>query len=118
MNAGVLVSIPMKKFNKATGKSGYLGMHEQFEYHKDAAVRGVSLCEESNLPYKISSLNMELYDTNFSILKSIVKAIIFCGKLNVPVRGHRDDSTSTTVNKGNFLALLHLVAEIDMKKEN
>ena len=54
-----------------------------------------------------------MYDKNFSILKSIVKAIIFCGKQNVPLRGHRDDGTSTTVNKGNFLALLHLTAEID-----
>ena len=61
------VSIPMKKFNKATGKSGYLAMHEQLEYHKDAVVRSMSLCEslehpESSLPYKISSLNKKLYD--------------------------------------------------------
>ena len=82
-------------------------MHEQLEYHKDAVVRSMSLCEslehlESSLPFKISSLNKELYDKNFSILKSIVK---------VPLHGHRDDSTSTTVNKGNFLALLHLMAE-------
>ena len=66
----------------------------------------MSLCEslehpESSLAYKISSLNKELYDINFCILKSIVKAIIFCGKHNIPLRGHRDDST---VNKGNFLA--------------
>ena len=63
----------MKKFNKATGKSGYLAMHEQLEYHKDAVVRRMSLCEslehpESSLPYKTSSLNKELYDKNFSIL--------------------------------------------------
>ena len=84
----------------------------------NAVVRSMSLCEslehpESSLPYIISSLNQELYDKNFSIVKSIVKAIIFCGKQNVPLRGHRDDSTSTTVNKGNFLALLHLMAETD-----
>ena len=29
IKTGVLVSIPMKKFNKATGKIGYLAMHEQ-----------------------------------------------------------------------------------------
>ena len=77
--------------------------------NNDVVVRSMFLCEslehpESSLTYKISSLNKELYEKNFSILKSIVKAIIFCGKQNVPLRGHRDDSTSTTVNKVNFLA--------------
>ena len=73
IKTGVLVSIPMKKFNKATGKCGYLVMHEHLEYHQDAVVRNVSLREnlehpESSLSYKISSLNKKLYDNNFCIL--------------------------------------------------
>ena len=50
IKTGVLVSIPMKKFNKATGKCGYLAMHEQLEYHKDAVVRSMSLCERLEHP--------------------------------------------------------------------
>lgn len=30
-------------------------------------------------------------------------AIILCGKQNIPLRGHRNDTT----NKGNFFAILH-----------
>ena len=76
----------MKKFNKATGKCSYLVMHEQLEYHKVAVVRSMSLCESLEQPESslISNLNKELYDKNLCILKSIVKAIIFCGKQNVP----------------------------------
>ena len=101
----------MKKFNKATRKCSYLVMHEQLEYHKVAVVRSMSLCEsleqpESSLAYKISSLNKELYDKNFKINS---KANNILWKQNVPLCGHRDDSTSITVNKGNFLALLHLM---------
>ena len=48
----IKTSIPMKKFNKATGKSGYLAMHEQLEYHKDAVVRSMSLCSSC---YSMSS---------------------------------------------------------------
>ena len=80
----------------------------------------MSLCEslehpESSLAYKISSFNKELNNKNFCNLKSIVKAIIFCGKQNIPLYGHRDDNT---VNKGNFLALLHLMAETNTVLKN
>ena len=117
-NQNVLVSNPMKKFNKATGKSGNLAMHEQLEYHKDAVVRSMSLCEslehpESSVPYKISSLNKELYDKKFSILKSIVKAIIFCGKQKVLYAVIEMIAHLQQLIKDIFLALLHLMAETD-----
>ena len=81
----------MKKFNKATGRCGYLAMHKQLEYHKDA------------VPYKILSLNKELYDKNFCILKSIVKAIIFCGKQNVRLRGHQDAHLQKLIKEISWL---------------
>ena len=33
------------------------------------------------------------------ILKFIVRTIIFCGKQNIALCGHRDDNTSTTQTK-------------------
>lgn len=41
-------------------------------------------------------------------LASILKTIILCGRQNLPLRGHRDDSQhlSSTVNTGNFQKLL------------
>lgn len=43
----------------------------------------------------------------------IVESVILCGKQNIPLRGHRDDSTSTSSNKGNFWAILNLLASHD-----
>ena len=113
---GVLVSQPMQNFKKVMGKDGYLTVHEGLQYHKDAVLQGMNFCTsaenpEVTLPYKISIMNKEKYDKNFTILKSIVKGIILCGKQNVALRGHRDDYTSNSENKGYYIALLHHMAE-------
>ena len=42
-----------------------------------------------------------------------MKAVLFCGRQNLALRGHRDDNSSISVKKGNFLALLSLMAETD-----
>ena len=44
-------------------------------------------------------------------LKSILKTVIFCGHQNISLRGHRDDSNSSSTNKGNFRALLEFRAD-------
>ena len=54
-----------------------------------------------------------MYDRNFHILKVITKAIILCGKQNIPLQGHRDDYTSVATNKGNFIAILQALSEND-----
>ena len=67
---------------------------------------------------KLQPIDMLLNDSvakqvaeNCMKLKSILKTIILCGHQNLPLHGHRDDSTSTSINKGNFLALLEFRAE-------
>ena len=47
------------------------------------------------------------------VMKSIVETVVFCGRQNIPLRGHRDYSRlddpqdfQTDENKGNFRALL------------
>ena len=48
--------------------------------------------------------------SNRQKLASIIKTIIFCGRQNIGLRGHRDNATDLEkkpfVNHGNFLALL------------
>ena len=84
----------------------------------DAVMLSLAFCEavdnpEATLPYKISAMAKEAYDRNFHILKVITKAIILCGKQNIPLRGHRDDYTSVATNKGNFIAILQTLSEND-----
>lgn len=54
----------------------------------------------------ISKIGHSISTTYIKLLKKIVDAIILCGKQNIPLRGHRDDTT----NKGNFLAILQMMS--------
>ncbi|XP_021367373.1 52 kDa repressor of the inhibitor of the protein kinase-like, partial [Mizuhopecten yessoensis] len=46
--------------------------------------------------------------TNRQILKSIASTVLFCGRQNIALRGHRDDATNQEIstNRGNFCELL------------
>ena len=116
--AGALVTKPFTNLVKATGKDGVLEAHSSLQYHKDSAQMGLLMVQhhkspKKSLPYLISQKNQELYDRNISILKSIIEAVVLCGKQNFALRGHRDDSTSDASNKGNFLAILDVMAKRD-----
>ncbi|XP_056022072.1 52 kDa repressor of the inhibitor of the protein kinase-like [Ostrea edulis] len=67
----------------------------------------------SSLPYKLNQQNQAQYQHNIKLLEKIVDAIILCGKQNIPLRGHKDDTTSDSSNKGYFLAILQLLAKHD-----
>ena len=51
---------------------------------------------------------------NRGVLKSILACVELCGRQGTGLRSHRDDSTSTSNNKGNFQALLNHTARSDM----
>ncbi|CAG2252153.1 unnamed protein product [Mytilus edulis] len=116
----VLVNRPFTNLSKATGKDGVLQTHANCQYHKES----VSLSSEflnnyskpqESIQYKLSSINEKNYNLNCHILHKIVQTIVLCGKQNIALRGHRDDSTtpSQATNKGNFLAILNLLAKSD-----
>ena len=45
--------------------------------------------------------------------RNIVETVVFCGKQNLPLRGHGDDRTSTSSNRGNLWAVLEMMAKRD-----
>ena len=54
-----------------------------------------------------------MYNKNVHVLKSIIETVVLCGKQNLPLRGHRDDRSSTSSNRGNFWAVLEMMAQRD-----
>ena len=48
---------------------------------------------------------------NRSVLTSIIKCLEMCGWQGIALRGHRDDSTSTDINKGKFRPIVDLRIE-------
>ena len=64
----------------------------------------------------ISASNQSQYENSIQILRSIIETVLLCGKHNISLRGHRDtfcDDALTVSNKGNFLAILQLMASND-----
>ena len=54
-----------------------------------------------------------MFEKDMNALRAIISTIILCGKQNIPLRGHRDDSIGTASNKGNFHAILLLLGNSD-----
>ena len=112
------VTQPFTAYKKALGKNSSLLKHHNSEHHKNAKVQYQTTMTSSEkpsstLPYRLNKQNQDIYDRNVKILESIVYAVILCGKQNISLRGHRDDATSDASNKGNFLAILQLLAKHD-----
>ena len=51
--------------------------------------------------------------TSGKVSTNFIETAVFCGKQNLPLRGHRDDRTSTSSNKRNFWAILEMMAKGD-----
>ena len=116
---GVLVSRPLTNMHKATlilrdhfvakdgrGKLSHaLSVADamQFIQYMEQRLQPIDVLLNSGVAEQVAE--------NRKKLKSILKTVILCGQQNLPLRGHRDDSSSTSTNKGNFLALLEFRAE-------
>ena len=113
-----LVTAPFQELEKATGKERVLERHQKIQCHQWALEAGIAIIRsvkkpKETLPYRISTQNQEMFEKDMNALRAIISTIILCGKQNIPLRGHRDDSTSTASNKGNFHAILMLLGNSD-----
>lgn len=115
-----LVTEPLTKFAKLTGKSGDLETHSQLKYHVEALTNAkLFLARRDNRELEVinqlSKHRMESIRENRDRLVPIVKTMLFHGRQNIPLQGYRDDGSllknendceSIVSNEGNFRALL------------
>ena len=50
-------------------------------------------------------------EENRAILRDVIRAIILSGRQCMSCRGHRENINDTTINSGNFKAILRLIGE-------
>lgn len=91
----------------------YWQLHEKCQYHQVSKDKFGSFVLRHNDPSlridtKITEQAGVNFEKNVATLNSIIKCLEFCGRQGIPFRGHRDDSTSCSLNKGNFNALLDM----------
>ncbi|XP_063235854.1 52 kDa repressor of the inhibitor of the protein kinase-like [Bacillus rossius redtenbacheri] len=129
MKLGKLVTEPLTKFSKLTGKDGDLEVHDKTEYHNQNVIAGKRFLQSYHNPEfevinLINSQRLQQVNENRARLRPIIETIIFCGRQNIPLRGHRDDGVllddcTPANNEGNFRELLRFkVASGDKELEN
>jgi hypothetical protein len=112
---------PLQSFAKLSGKDGALSKHENTEYHKEAHRNGIAFLKfrdnrECDVRNQLSTIRASQISENRQRLLPIIKTIIFCGRQNIPQRGHRDHgplllNENLVTNEGNFREILRLRVE-------
>ena len=112
---GTLVVRPLKTFNKATE---ILRKHATLHYHKNAMADLQSFLarmkqQRPSVLELMQSAHTIQVQKNRAKLLSILQSIIWCGKQNIALRGHRDDDKTLddSQNPGNFKSLLKFRVE-------
>ena len=113
-NKQSLVTKPFKKWARYTS---VIVEHAEKTYHRDAMIAAQAFKESVENP---SNTVACLFDKerekrikeNRQIVKSIARAVLFCGRQCIALRGHRE-KLDQSENPGNFLALLKVFSEGD-----
>lgn len=114
----------MITFAKLDCQNGTLNMHARNKYHHNAVDSGKIFLRTYLFPGKdiinqVCSQRVQQIKDNRERLRPIIESLIFCGRQNITLRGHRDDGSlididrddnnaSITSNEGNFRELLRL----------
>ncbi|CAH2315613.1 52 kDa repressor of the inhibitor of the kinase-like [Pelobates cultripes] len=116
MALGKLVTEPLTNFKKLKGKEGDLEVHARLVYHQESVTEGKAFLKTYHSPdneivNQINSHRLQKVKENQERIRPIIESIIFLGRQNIPLRGHRDDGalmddSTPDVNEGNFRELL------------
>lgn len=119
-----LVTVPLNKYSKLLGKSDDLEIHSNNIYHKNAILSSQDFvktyhCHEVRVNNLVNTERLIQVTENRKHLKPIVESIIFMGRKNIALGGHRDQGNlinqyystkhevkSSLINEGNFRELL------------
>lgn len=112
---GALVSRPFNKWKKISSE---LADHANNAYHSRAMSASKLLVDcinkpELTLPDGFDTTTRQRRVENRHILKMIIKAILFCGKQCIALRGDHEEM-SVMGNPGNFLSLLSILSEHEL----
>ncbi|XP_060868780.1 52 kDa repressor of the inhibitor of the protein kinase-like isoform X7 [Metopolophium dirhodum] len=114
-----LITEPLNQFAKLLGKDGLLETHQNNDYHKNCVQFSFDFQKTFSNPNKvviniIDTERMKQIKENRERLVPIIESIIFLGRQNIALRGHKDygilssepHSSETVINEGNFREIL------------
>lgn len=109
---GSLVVKPQKRYKDAVSD---FYAHQNCGFHKEAADKAeafLKVCSTGTTVVQLAHSTLaSRMERNRKVLASVIESIIFCGRQNIALRGHRDDgeiacSNTGSIHEGNFRALL------------
>lgn len=111
---GALVNRPFNKWMKISSE---LANHAKNTYHSRAMSASKLFVDTINnpkltLPDRFETSRRQRQVENRHILKMVMKAILFCGKQFIALRGDPEEMSGMG-NPGNFLSLLSILSEHD-----
>ena len=111
----VFVSKGFQSWKYAIGKTGALFRHANCHSHTQAQIPWgqykVNSKQGTTISGRMNSNRPVTISNNWYYIKTIAEVLLLCGRQELGLRGHREGSES--VNPGNFLEILHLVAQHD-----
>ena len=110
-------SLVTKPFRKWTRYTSVIVEHAEKSYHRDAMIAAQTFRESienpsTTLTCVFDKEKEKRIEENRQILKAITRAVLYCGRQCIALRGHREKLTQSE-NPGNFLALLKVLSESD-----
>ena len=95
--------------------------HAEKSYHRDSMIAAQTFRESTENPSTTLSCVFDKerekrIEENRQILKHIARAVLYCGRQCIPLRGHRE-KLNQSENPGNFLALLKVLSGSDPVSE-
>ena len=115
----LVLTVYQSPYNKALGKGGIFACHEKSIMHchatkqADLFLLGVTN-PDSRIDVHLMAQSDQQVKENKEILRQLVMAVEFLAKQALPFRGHRDhnvDFSNEDINRGNFVAILQLMAK-------
>ena len=90
-----------------------LAKHSTCESHLQATAYYSSWCNAvatGSVASQVQGHASKLTERNRSVLSTLSRIGIFCGRQGLPLRGHRESHEDPSSNDGNFLSLVELIA--------
>lgn len=116
-----LVKKPLTTYSHLFGSDGYLSSHESNEYHVGKVSPADSFVQNydknTDIAKKFDAGSAKQAVENRSRIEPIVKTILFCGRANLPLRGHRDDGLLLLINAIKMTAFFANCCVSELKLE-
>ena len=111
----IFTLVGFKDWKHATGKSGVLSKHDASCVHRKSVISWnqykINSERKTSISDRLETCRSQQITQNRHYMKTLAEIILLCSHQEIALHGHIEDESS--MNRGNFLEILNLVANHD-----